>query len=51
MPAEIGETTVRIFNRNTSTTIEAVVQTPSGIVEYEGETAIDGVPARQPRSS
>ncbi len=42
--AEIGETTVRIFNRNTSTTIEAVVQTPAGIVEYEGETAIDGVP-------
>jgi 2-methylaconitate cis-trans-isomerase PrpF len=44
MLAEIGETTVRIFNRNTSTTIDAVVQTPSGIVEYEGETAIDGVP-------
>ena len=44
VPAEIGETTVRIFNRNTSTTIEAVVQTPTGIVEYEGETAIDGVP-------
>ena len=44
IPAEIGETTVRIFNRNTSTTIEAVIQTPAGIVEYEGETAIDGVP-------
>jgi 4-oxalomesaconate tautomerase len=44
VPAEIGETTVRIFNRNTSTTIEAVIQTPAGIVEYEGETAIDGVP-------
>ena len=44
VPAEIGETTVRIFNRNTSTTVEAVVQTPAGIVEYEGETAIDGVP-------
>ncbi|MGF9762250.1 4-oxalomesaconate tautomerase [Microvirga sp. 0TCS3.31] len=42
--AEIGETTVRIFNRNTSTTIEAVIQTPAGVVEYEGETAIDGVP-------
>ena len=26
VPAEIGETTVRIFNRNTSTTIEAVVR-------------------------
>ena len=44
VPAEIGETTVRIFNRNTSTTVEAVVQTPTGAVEYEGETAIDGVP-------
>ena len=44
VPAQIGETTVRIFNRNTSTTVEAVVQTPSGAVEYDGETAIDGVP-------
>jgi 4-oxalomesaconate tautomerase len=44
IPAQIGETTVRIFNRNTSTTVEAVVQTPSGAVEYDGETAIDGVP-------
>jgi 4-oxalomesaconate tautomerase len=44
VPAETGETTVRIFNRNTSTTVEAVVQTPAGVVEYEGETAIDGVP-------
>jgi 2-methylaconitate cis-trans-isomerase PrpF len=43
IPADIGETTVRIFNRNTSTTVEAVVQTPAGIVEYEGGTAIDGV--------
>ena len=44
VPARIGETTVRIFNRNTETTVEAVVQTPSGLVDYEGETAIDGVP-------
>jgi 4-oxalomesaconate tautomerase len=44
VPAQIGETTVRIFNRNTSTTVEAVVQTPCGVVEYNGETAIDGVP-------
>ena len=41
---QIGETTVRIFNRNTSTTVEAVIQTPAGVVEYEGGTAIDGVP-------
>jgi hypothetical protein len=44
VPAQIGETTVRIFNRNTSTTVDAVVQTPCGVVEYDGETAIDGVP-------
>jgi 2-methylaconitate cis-trans-isomerase PrpF len=44
VPAQAGETTVRIFNRNTATTVEAVVQTPSGVVDYEGETAIDGVP-------
>jgi 2-methylaconitate cis-trans-isomerase PrpF len=44
LPAQLGETTVRIFNRNTSTTVEAVVQTPCGAVEYEGGTAIDGVP-------
>jgi len=37
------ETTVRIFNVNTRTLIEAVVQTPGGAVEYEGETRIDGV--------
>ncbi|MFC1457330.1 4-oxalomesaconate tautomerase [Microvirga arabica] len=44
VPAQVGETTVRIFNRNTATTVEAVVQTPSGAVDYEGETTIDGVP-------
>ena len=44
VPAQAGETLVRIFNRNTATTVEAVVQTPQGAVEYEGETVIDGVP-------
>ncbi|QRM31852.1 4-oxalomesaconate tautomerase [Microvirga sp. VF16] len=44
VPAQVGETTVRIFNRNTATTVEAVVKTPAGVVDYEGETAIDGVP-------
>jgi 4-oxalomesaconate tautomerase len=38
-----GSTTVRIFNVNTRTLIEAVVQTPEGRVEYEGDTRIDGV--------
>ena len=38
------ETTIRIFNRNTRKMIEAVVQTPGGMVTYEGDTSIDGVP-------
>jgi 2-methylaconitate cis-trans-isomerase PrpF len=37
------ETLVRIFNVNTSTLVEAVVQTPGGRVRYEGDTRIDGV--------
>ena len=37
-------TRVRIFNVNTSALIEAVIQTPGGIVNYEGETVINGVP-------
>jgi len=37
------ETTVRIFNVNTSTLIEAVVQTPDARVQYDGDTRIDGV--------
>jgi 2-methylaconitate cis-trans-isomerase PrpF len=36
-------TTVRIFNVNTETLVEAVVQTPEGRVEYAGDTCIDGV--------
>ena len=41
--AQQGETRVRIYNRNTKSLIEAVVQTPDGEVEYDGETLIDGV--------
>ncbi|HTO46411.1 MAG TPA: 4-oxalomesaconate tautomerase [Burkholderiales bacterium] len=37
------ETMVRIFNVNTRTLVEALIQTPSGRVEYEGDTRIDGV--------
>ena len=37
------DTLVRIFNVNTQTLIEAVVQTPGGRVEYDGGTRIDGV--------
>ncbi len=39
-----GETRIRIYNENTGSRIEAVVQTPGGQVQYDGGTAIDGVP-------
>ena len=38
------ETRVNIFNVNTQSRIEALVQTPGGEVTYEGEQHIDGVP-------
>lgn len=38
------ETRVRVFNVNTSTTVECRVQTPRGKVTYEGTSHIDGVP-------
>lgn len=44
VPAKNGETTVRIFNVNTQSLVEAIVQTPGGHVNYEGDAAIDGVP-------
>jgi 2-methylaconitate cis-trans-isomerase PrpF len=44
IPATDPETRVRIHNVNTGKLIEAIVQTPGGIVAYEGGTAIDGVP-------
>jgi 2-methylaconitate cis-trans-isomerase PrpF len=44
VPAQDPETVVRIFNVNTRTVIEAIVQTPGGQVRYEGDTRIDGVP-------
>ena len=42
--AENGETRVRIHQVNTGGKVEAVIQTPGGHVEFEGDTAIDGVP-------
>jgi 4-oxalomesaconate tautomerase len=39
-----GTTAVVIFDVNTASRIEAVVQTPGGVVEYAGDAAIDGVP-------
>jgi 2-methylaconitate cis-trans-isomerase PrpF len=41
--AQDGETVVRIFNQNTASLVEAVVQTPDGAVAYEGDAVIDGV--------
>ena len=38
------ETSVVIYNVNTDSRIEAIVQTPEGAVSYDGETSIDGVP-------
>lgn len=39
-----GRTLVRIRNLNTGTFVNSLVETPGGIVRYEGRTAIDGVP-------
>ncbi|WP_425408448.1 4-oxalomesaconate tautomerase [Hyphococcus sp.] len=39
-----GETRVRIRTINNGSLAVATVQTPGGIVEYEGDAAIDGVP-------
>ncbi|HSR71379.1 MAG TPA: 4-oxalomesaconate tautomerase [Kiloniellales bacterium] len=44
IPAADGETRVKIRAVNTGALVEAVVQTPSGRVTYEGDAAIDGVP-------
>jgi 4-oxalomesaconate tautomerase len=37
------QTMVRIYNVNTQSLVEAIVQTPGGRVEYEGDARIDGV--------
>ena len=43
--AQDSETTIMIYNYNTKATIEVVVQTPGGRVNYtDGDTKIDGVP-------
>lgn len=38
------ETRINVFNINTHSRIEVILQTPAGEVTYEGEAAIDGVP-------
>ena len=44
VPAKDDETRVRIYQVNTNGLVEAVIQTPGGHVEFEGDTLIDGVP-------
>lgn len=44
VPASDPETRLTILNVNTGKRIEATVQTPGGLVRYDGETAIAGVP-------
>jgi len=43
VPAQDGETTVRVFNVNTRSRIDVTVLTPGRRVTYDGETGIDGV--------
>lgn len=42
--ASEGTTSVVIYDVNTDSRIEAVVQTPGGVVNYTGDARIDGVP-------
>lgn len=44
VPARDGETRVMVYNVNTQSRIEAIVQTPGGKVAYGGAARIDGVP-------
>jgi 2-methylaconitate cis-trans-isomerase PrpF len=43
VPAQPGETLVRILNVNTGTRVDAVIRTPGGAVTYEGTAEIPGV--------
>jgi len=44
--AQNGETRVVIYNVNTRSRIEAIVQTPDGEVCYDGDASIHGVPGK-----
>ena len=44
VPAKDGETTVRVFMVNSDSQADLVVQTPHGVVTYDGDARIDGVP-------
>ena len=41
--AMTDETLVRIRNLNTNSRIDALIQTPNGVVQYDGNATIDGV--------
>ncbi len=41
-----GKTTVRIYNTNTKKILVSVVQTPHGLITYEGDYQIAGVPGK-----
>lgn len=49
MPASDPVTKVRIKLVNTGALVVATVQTPGGVVRYDGDTAIDGVPGTAAR--
>ncbi|MCP1659588.1 4-oxalomesaconate tautomerase [Neisseria perflava] len=42
--AQGGETTVRVLTLNTGMLSDITVQTPDGIINYDGDAKIDGVP-------
>jgi len=42
--AQAAETPVTIYMENTGQTAEALIKTPGGVVTYNGEARIDGVP-------
>ncbi len=44
IPAQDGETKVRIFMVNSSQTVVATIRTPGGRPRYDGDARIDGVP-------
>jgi 4-oxalomesaconate tautomerase len=44
VPITGEKTSVVIYDINTQSRIEAIVRTTDGVVEYEGDTRIDGVP-------
>lgn len=44
VPANDGETQVRVYNVNTGSRINVTVLTPGGHVQYDGDATIDGVP-------